>query len=56
MNNENEIALQKLARHQMITLLYRDFQRMLGHEKLDTTKIYLDLDDRGLRYQHEKFL
>lgn len=33
-----------------------DVQRMLGHESLDTTKIYLDLDDTDLRYQHEKFM
>lgn len=33
-----------------------DVQRMLGHENLDTTKIYLDLDDTDLRYQHEKFM
>lgn len=33
-----------------------DVQRMLGHEKLDTTKIYLDLDDTDLRYQHEKLM
>lgn len=33
-----------------------DVQRMLGHESLDTTKIYLDLDDTDLRYQHEKYM
>ncbi|MGN0488065.1 MAG: tyrosine-type recombinase/integrase [Ruminococcus sp.] len=33
-----------------------DVQRMLGHENLETTKIYLDLDDTALRYQHEKFM
>lgn len=33
-----------------------DVQRMLGHESLDTTKIYLDLDDSNLRYQHEKYM
>lgn len=33
-----------------------DVQRMLGHDKLETTKIYLDLDDTDLRYQHEKFM
>lgn len=31
-----------------------DVQRMLGHENLDTTKIYLDLDDSDLAYQHAK--
>lgn len=31
-----------------------DVQRMLGHENLDTTKIYLDLDDSDLAYQHTK--
>lgn len=33
-----------------------DVQKMLGHESLDTTKIYLDLDDTNLKYQHEKFM
>lgn len=33
-----------------------DIQRMLGHENLDTTKIYLDLDDGNLEYQHRKFM
>lgn len=33
-----------------------DVQRMLGHENLDTTKIYLDLDDTSLKYQHDKFM
>ena len=33
-----------------------DIQRMLGHENVDTTRIYLDLDDTDLKYQHEKFL
>lgn len=31
-----------------------DVQRMLGHESMDTTKIYLDLDDTDLKYQHDK--
>lgn len=31
-----------------------DVQRMLGHENLDTTKIYLDLDNTDLQYQHTK--
>ena len=31
-----------------------DVQRMLGHENLDTTKIYLDLDNTDLAYQHTK--
>lgn len=31
-----------------------DVQRMLGHENLDTTKIYLDLDNSNLAYQHTK--
>ena len=33
-----------------------DVQRMLGHESIETTKIYLDLDDSNLKFQHEKFL
>lgn len=33
-----------------------DIQRMLGHECIDTTKIYLDLDDTDLKYQHEKYM
>ncbi len=33
-----------------------DVQRMLGHESIETTKIYLDLDDTDLRHQHEKFM
>ncbi len=33
-----------------------DVQRMLGHESMDTTKIYLDLDDTDLRHQHEKYM
>lgn len=33
-----------------------DVQRMLGHESMDTTKLYLDLDDTDLRYQHEKYM
>lgn len=33
-----------------------DVQRILGHESLETTKIYLDLDDSNLRFQHQKFL
>lgn len=32
-----------------------DVQRMLGHQSMDTTKIYLDLDDSDLKYQHDKF-
>lgn len=32
-----------------------DVQKMLGHANLDTTKIYLDLDDNDLKYQHDKF-
>ena len=32
-----------------------DVQRMLGHESIETTKIYLDLDDSDLKYQHDKF-
>lgn len=32
-----------------------DVQRMLGHESVETTKIYLDLDDSDLKYQHDKF-
>lgn len=30
-------------------------QKMLGHENLETTKIYLDLDDSDLKYQHDKY-
>lgn len=33
-----------------------DVQRILGHESLETTKIYLDLDDSNLQFQHQKFL
>ena len=33
-----------------------DIQRMLGHENLDTTRIYLDLDDSSLEAQHRKFM
>lgn len=33
-----------------------DVQRLLGHESMETTKIYLDLDDTDLRYQHEKYM
>lgn len=32
-----------------------DVQRMLGHACIETTKIYLDLDDSDLKYQHDKF-
>lgn len=32
-----------------------DVQRMLGHESVDTTRIYLDLDDTDLKYQHDKY-
>lgn len=31
-----------------------DVQQMLGHESLDTTRIYLDLDSSDLKYQHSK--
>ena len=30
--------------------------KMLRHEKLQTTMIYLDLDDRELQYQHAKYV
>lgn len=33
-----------------------DIQRMLGHESLETTRIYLDLDDSDLEVQHRKFM
>ena len=33
-----------------------DVQRILGHESLETTKIYLDLDDSNLQFLHRKFL
>lgn len=32
-----------------------DVQRMLGHKNIETTKIYLDLDDSDLKYQHDKY-
>lgn len=32
-----------------------DVQRMLGHVSMETTRIYLDLDDSDLKYQHDKF-
>lgn len=32
-----------------------DVQRMLGHSCIETTKIYLDLDDTDLKYQHDKY-
>lgn len=31
-----------------------DVQQMLGHESLDTTRVYLDLDSSDLKYQHSK--
>lgn len=43
------------------TIAYRkgmsavDIQKMLGHASLETTRIYLDLDDNDLKYQHDKF-
>lgn len=33
-----------------------DIQRMLGHESLETTKIYLDMDDSNLEMQHKKYM
>ena len=33
-----------------------DIQRLLGHENIETTKIYLDLDDTDLKHQHEKLM
>ena len=30
--------------------------KMLRHERLETTMIYLDLDDRELQYQHQKYV
>lgn len=30
--------------------------RMLGHEQLTTTQIYLDLDDESFKQQHKKFM
>lgn len=30
--------------------------RMLGHEQLTTTQIYLDLDDESFKQQHKKFI
>lgn len=32
-----------------------DIQKMLGHASLETTRIYLDLDDTDLKYQHDKY-
>lgn len=33
-----------------------DIQRMLGHACLETTKIYLDMDDSSLEAQHRKYM
>lgn len=33
-----------------------DIQRMLGHESLDTTKIYLDYDESSVELQHRRFM
>ena len=33
-----------------------DVQRILGHESLETTRIYLDLDDSSLKFLHQKYL
>ena len=30
--------------------------KMLGHEQLTTTQIYLDLDERSLEIAHEKYV
>ena len=30
--------------------------KMLGHEELTTTQIYLDLDERNLEIAHEKYV
>lgn len=30
--------------------------KMLGHANLDTTKIYLDLDDESLKQAHRKYV
>lgn len=32
-----------------------DVSRILGHEDLSTTQIYLDIDDRSVRASHEKY-
>lgn len=32
-----------------------DVQRMLGHSSIETTKIYLDLDNTNLAFMHDKF-
>lgn len=29
---------------------------MLGHEQIDTTKIYLDLNEKDLEIAHEKYV
>lgn len=33
-----------------------DVSRMLGHEQIDTTKIYLDLNEKDLEIAHEKYV
>lgn len=33
-----------------------DIQKMLGHENLETTKIYLDLNNSNLEYQHKRIM
>ena len=30
--------------------------KMLGHEKISTTQIYLDLNERDLELAHEKYV
>jgi site-specific recombinase XerD len=30
--------------------------KMLGHEQLSTTQIYLDISDESLKYMHEKYV
>lgn len=46
------MATEAIKRGMSIT----DVQRILGHESLETTKIYLDLNDSDLQFQHQKFL
>lgn len=33
-----------------------DLQKMLGHEKLDTTMIYAKVNQESVRYNHHKYV